>query len=55
MGFWGNDPAQAGDLLKPELMGIRVLPGNPLFEGEIEQIIEKVTFSTVVEMAGQIC
>ena len=44
MGFWSNDPAQVGDLLEPELMGIGVLPGDPLFEGEIDQIIEKLTF-----------
>ena len=55
MGFWGSDPAQVGDLLEPELMGIRVLPGDPLFEGKIDQIIETVTFSTVFGVAGQIC
>ena len=55
MGFWGSDPAQVGDLLEPELMGRRVLPGEPLFEGKFDQIIEKVTFSTVFEVAGQIC
>ena len=53
MGFWGNDTAQVGDLLEPELMGIRVLPGDPLFEGEIYQIIEKVTFSTVLGWRGE--
>ena len=55
MGFWGSDPAQVGDLLEPELMGRRVLPGDPLFEGEIDQIIEKVTFPTVFGVAGRIC
>ena len=55
MGFWGSDPTQVGDLLEPELMGMRVLPGEPLFEGEIGQIIEKVTFSTVFGVAGRIC
>ena len=55
MGFWGNDPAQVRDLLKPELMGIRVLPGDPLFEGEIDQIIEKVTFPTVLGVVGRFC
>ena len=55
MGFWGSDPTQVGDLLEPELMGRRVLPGDPLFEGKFDQIIEKVTFSTVFGVAGQIC
>ena len=54
MGFWGNDPAQVRDLLEPELIGIRVLPGDPLFEGKNDQIIEKATFATVFEVAGQI-
>ena len=48
MGFWGSDPAQVGDLLEPELMGRRVLPGDLLFAGEIGKIIEKITFPTVL-------
>ena len=55
MGFWGSDPTQVGDLLEPELMGIRVLPGDPLFEEKNDQIIEKVTFPTVFGVAGRIC
>ena len=55
MGFWGNDPAQVGDLLEPELMGIRVLPGDPLFEGKFDQIIETNIFPTVFGVAGRIC
>ena len=53
MGFWDSDPTQVGDLLEPELMGRRVLPGDPLFEGKIDQIIEKVTFPTVFGVAGK--
>ena len=55
MGFWGSDPTQVGDLLEPELMGRRVLPGDLLFEGKIDQIIGKVTFPTVFGVAGRIC
>ena len=55
MGFWGNDPAQVRDLLEPELMGIRVLPGDPLFEGKIDKIIEQFNYSTFFWLVGQIC
>ena len=37
MGFWDSDPTQVGDLLEPELMGTRVLAGDPIFDGKFDQ------------------
>ena len=37
MEFWDSDPTQVGDWLEPELMGTRVLAGDPIFDGKFDQ------------------
>ena len=44
MGFWGNDPAQVGDLLELELMGTQVLPGNPCLKGKFNKSLNELLF-----------
>ena len=53
MGFWGSDPAQVGDLLEPELMGIRVLPGDPYLNGNLTKSLKKLLFRRLLGWRGE--